>query len=172
MNKIDQLLAPIRLKLDELEPRERIIVIAGSIGLAIMLFYLIIWEPITSRYEYQLSQHDSQRQLYSWMQEAGEEIRSLSASGGKNISRFKNHSISSLADRSAATSGVKVSIEKMTQSKKGVKIQLKSANFDRIVIWLNDLETKYGIIASKVKVETSKIKGAVNASILLERVNK
>ncbi len=172
MNKIDQLLAPIRLKLDELEPRERIIVIAGSIGLAIMLFYLIIWEPITSRYEHQLLQHDSQRQLYSWMQEAGAEIRSLSASGGRSTSRFKNHSISSLADRSAATSGVKVSIEKMTQSKKGVKVQLKTANFDRIVIWLNDLETNYGIVASKVKVETAKIKGAVNASILLERVNK
>jgi len=170
MDKIDGLLAPAKLKLDELEPRERLIVIAGSITLALVLFYAIIWEPITSRYEQQQMRHDAQRQLYSWMQDAGNEIRSLSVSGGKNISRFRNHSISSLADRSAATSGVKSSIEKMKQSKKGVKINLKSANFDRIVIWLNDLETKYGIHASKVKIETSKIKGAVDASITLERV--
>ncbi|VAW53497.1 hypothetical protein MNBD_GAMMA07-326 [hydrothermal vent metagenome] len=170
MSKVDELLAPLRLKLEELEPRERLIVIVGSILLALMMFYLIIWEPITSRYDHQQLQYSSQRQLYSWMQDAGTEIRSLSISGGKNKSRFRNHSISSLADRSAATSGVKSSIEKMTQSKKGVKINLKSANFDRIVIWLNDLETKYGINASKVKIETSKIKGAVNASITLERL--
>ena len=169
-DKIDELLASARAKLDELEPRERLIVIVGSIALVLVLFYAIIWEPITSRYQQQQMQHDAQRQLYSWMQDASNEIRSLSVSGGKNISRFRNHSISSLADRSAATSGVKSSIEKMKQSKKGVKINLKTANFDRIVIWLNDLETKYGIHASKVKIETSKVKGAVNASITLERI--
>lgn len=169
MKALNDLLTPLNQWLDTLEQRERYIVIAGSISLIIILFYLIIWEPVTSKHEQQQLQYDSQRQLYSWMKNASSEIRSLNAAGGNNISRFRNQSISSLADRSAITSGVKPFIEKIDQSKKGVKVRLKSANFDQIVTWLTDLQNKYGIIASKVKVEKSKIEGAVDAQITLER---
>jgi len=169
MKYITELLSPLNQWLDTLEQRERYIVIAGSISLLIILFYLIIWEPVTSKHEQQQLQYDSQRQLYSWMKNASSEISSINSAGGNSISRFRNQSISSLADRSAITSGVKPFIEKIDQSKKGVKIRLKSANFDQIVIWLTDLQNKYGIIASKVKVEKTKLKGAVDAQITLER---
>lgn len=170
MNKaIDDLTAPARQWLDTLEQRERQIVIIGVISLLVMLFYLIIWEPITSQLEQQQLQHESNRQLHSWMKNASTEIRSLNSSGSSNKARFRNQSIASLTDRSAITSGVKPFIEKIDQSKKGVKVRLKAANFDRIVIWLSDLETKYGIVARKVKIETTNKKGAVDAQITLER---
>lgn len=169
MKSLDNLLTPLTQWLDTLEQRERYIVISGGISLLIILFYLIIWEPITSKHEQQQLQYDSQRQLHSWMKNARAEIQQLSSANGNDISRFQNQSISSLADRSATTSGVKPFIEKIDQSKKGVKVRLKSANFDRIVIWLADLENKYGIIATKVKVEKTKLEGAVDAQITLER---
>ncbi|MCW9047930.1 MAG: type II secretion system protein M [Gammaproteobacteria bacterium] len=169
MKTLNNLLTPLNQWLDTLEQRERYIVITGSISLLIILFYLIIWEPITSKHEQQQLQYDSQRQLYSWMKNAGSEIHSINSAGGNNISRFRNQSISSLADRSAIISGVKPFIEKIDQSKKGVKIRLKSANFDKIVIWLSDLQNKYGIIASKVTLEKTKLQGAVDAQITLER---
>lgn len=169
MKSLDNLLTPLTQWLDTLEQRERYIVISGGISLLIILFYLIIWEPITSKHEQQQLQYDSQRQLHSWMKNARAEIQQLSSANGNDISRFQNQSISSLADRSATTSGVKPFIEKIDQSKKGVKVRLKSANFDRIVIWLAHLENKYGIIATKVKVEKTKLEGAVDAQITLER---
>lgn len=169
MKALDDLLAPSKQWLNTLEQRERHIVIAGAISLGIILFYLIIWEPISSRHEQQQLRYDSQRQLHSWMKNAGTEIRSLKSAGGNNIARYRNQSIASLADRSAITSGIKPFIEKIDQNKKGVKVRIKSANFDRIIIWLTDLENKYGIIASKVKVEKTDTKGAVNAQITLER---
>ena len=169
MKALNDLLTPLTEWLNTLEQRERQIVIAGAISLVIILFYLIIWEPITSKQEQQQLQYDAQRQLYSWMKNASSEIQQLSSANGNSISRFRNQSISSLADRSATTSGVKTFIEKIDQSKKGVKVRLKSANFDLIVTWLTDLENKYGIIATKVKVEKTKINGAVDAQITLER---
>ena len=169
MNILDKLLAPANQWLDTLEQRERHIVIAGAVCLAIMLFYLIIWEPVTSRHEQQQLQNNSQRQLYSWMKNASEEIHSLNSTGNSNIARFRNQSIASLTDRSATTSGVKPFIEKIDQDKNGVSVRLKSANFDSIIIWLADLENKYGIIARKVKIEQSKTDGAVDAQITLER---
>ncbi len=169
MKIITDLMTPINQWLDTLEQRERYIVLAGTICLAIILFYLIIWEPITSRHEQQQLNYNSQRQLYNWMKNASLEIRSLNSTSGSNTSRFRNQSIASLADRSAITSGVKPFIEKIDQSKKGVKIKLKSANFDSIISWLTDLENKYAIIISKIKVEEAKEKGAVDALITLER---
>ncbi|RDH82427.1 MAG: hypothetical protein DIZ80_09035 [endosymbiont of Galathealinum brachiosum] len=169
MKAIDNLMTPLNQWLDTLEKRERYIVIAGAISLAVMLFYLVIWEPITSQHEQQQINYNSQRQLYSWMKNANVEIRRFKSSGGSNKARFRNQSIASLADRSATTSGIKPFIEKIDQSKKGVKVRIKSADFDRIVTWLTDLENKYGIIARKVKVEKTKVKGAVDAQITLER---
>ncbi len=172
MKQLDDLLAPAIQWLNALEQRERYIVIAGGISLAIMLFYLLIWEPITSSYTHHQQQYNSQRQLYGWMKSKAAEIQSLNAAGSSSISRSRNQSIASLADRSATTTGIKPYIEKIDQNKKGVKIRLKSANFDRIVVWLTDLENKYGIVASKVKVETSVVKGAVDVQVTLERSSK
>lgn len=169
MKLINNLLAPLNQWLETLESRERYIVISGGIALLLVLFYLAIWDPIIANYEQQKLQHQSQQQLYSWMKNAGDEIRSLTSSGGSNFSRFKNQSISSLTDRSATTSGVKPFIEKIDQNKKGVKVKIKSASFDRIISWLADMESKYGIYASKVKIEKADKEGAVDALITLER---
>jgi len=169
MSLLDNLLAPAQQWLNTLQPREKRIVISGSIALAFILFYLLIWEPITANYEQQKLKLDSQSQLYSWMKNASSEINSIKATGGALTSRLKNQSISSLADRSARTTGVKSFITKIEQSKKGVKVILKSASFDLIINWLSDMENKYGINSINIKVERAKEPGSVDAYITLER---
>jgi len=169
MSTLDNLLSPLQQWLNTLEQRERRIVISGGIALLFILFYLIIWEPITANYEQQQQTNQSQRQFYSWIKSSASEISALNSSGGGTAAKFRNQSISSLAERSAVATGVKSFIDKIDQSKTGVKVNLNSADFDRIVAWLTDLETKYGITATKVKIEKSKVTGAVDANITLER---
>lgn len=169
MKYIENLLAPVNLWLDTLELRERRIVISGVVALVIMLLYVVIWEPVISEYEDQQLNQQSQRELHLWMKGAVAEINRLKNSGSGNIARYRNQSISSLTDRSATTTGIKPYINKLDQSKDGVKVTIKNADFDRIITWLTDLQNKYGIIASKVKIEKSKIKGSVDAHITLER---
>jgi len=169
MRVLDNLLSPVQQWLETLESREKRIVIGGSIALLVILFYLLVWDPIVSKQEEQQLKHESQRQLYSWMKNAGTEINSLKSAGGSAAARSKNQSISSLADRSARVTGVKSFINKIDQSKTGVKVTLKNADFDLIINWLTDLESKYGIISSQIKIERAKEDGAVNANITLER---
>lgn len=169
MDAVDNLINPAKQWLESLQQRERNIVIAGAIALVIMLFYLAIWDPVIAKFEHQKQQLDSQRQLYSWMKSATAEIQSLKATGNSSIAKTRNQSISSLANRSAITSGVKPFINKIEQTKNGVKVQLKAASFDSFVTWLTDLQNKYGIIASKVKIEKTKVKGSVDINITLER---
>jgi len=169
VSALDNLLAPAQQWLNTLESREKRIVISGSIALLVILFYLLVWDPIISNHEEQQLKHESQRQLYSWMKNAGAEINSLKSMGGSAAARSRNQSISSLADRSAQVTGVKSFINKIDQSKTGVKVTLKNADFDLIINWLTDLENKYGIISSQIKIERAKKDGAVNANITLER---
>lgn len=169
MNALANLFQPVSQWFNALQKRERNIVIGGSISFFVMMFYLIIWEPITSNYEQQQLSNQSQRQLYSWMKQAANEIQAINASGGSFASRFRNQSISSLADRSASTTGIKPYINKIDQSKDGVKVNLKQASFDMLVNWLTDLENKYGITTTRIKIEKSITPGAVNADITLER---
>lgn len=169
MNFISQKLEPLFEWLDTLNKRERTIVIGGAICFILIMFYLLLWEPITSRYQQQQQQLTSQRQLLQWMKDAASDIQEINAAGGNFAARFSNQSISSLADRSANTSGVKPYINKIEQSKTGVKVTLKNASFDNIIKWLADLSNKYNIQATKIKVEKSEISGAVDADITLER---
>lgn len=171
MNPLDQLISPAQQWLDTLESREKRIVIGGGIALVVILFYLLIWDPIISGHEEQQLKNNSQRQLYSWMEDAGAEIISLQSAGSSSATRFKNQSISSLADRSARTTGLKAFISKIEQNKNDVKVILKDADFDLIINWLTDLENRYGIISSQIKIERSKEDGAVNANITLERTS-
>ncbi len=171
MNALDNLLQPLTQWLDSLQKRERLTVYVGAIAFVLILFYLVIWEPVISAHENEQLKHHSQRQLYSWMKDAADEIQAINSSGGSFANRFRNQSISSLADRSATTTGIKQFITKIDQSKDGAKVNLKSADFDRIVTWLAELENKYGIVATRVKVEKSSAPGAVDADITLERTS-
>lgn len=169
MSALDNILSPAYQWLDTLEGREKRIVISGGLALVVILLYLLIWDPIVSRHEEQQLKYESQRQLYSWMKNASTEIQHLKSAGGGSVAHSKNQSISSLTDRSARTTGVKAFINKIEQSKNGVKVTLKDASFDLIINWLTDLENKYGIISRQIKIERSKEDGAVNANITLER---
>lgn len=160
---------PLERWLGTLNARERNIVIAGAIFLLISIFYLAVWDPVFSTLESAKQQNQSQRELLNWMKSAAVEARGLQSSGAALNNRLQNESLSSLAERSALSSGTKAFIRKLESDKDGVKAQLEQADFDRIIFWLHDMQSKYGIYASSILVEPHKEKGAVNARITLER---
>ena len=83
--------------------------------------------------------------------------------------RCKNQSISSLAERSAQSTGVKQFIKKLDSNNKGVKVELDQVSFDQLVIWLSDMSQKYSIQTTSLHIEKLAEPGTVNARISLER---
>jgi len=169
MIDFQQQLAPLQQWLEKLEKRERQLVIGGGISLVLLLFYGLLWDPIINDLEMQKSRYQSQQQSLSWMQDSATKVSFLQAGSGNNNNRFKKQSISSLAERSAQSMGIKDQISKLESTKKGVKVSLKKANFDRIIFWLNDLQQKYNIQASNIKLDPQTTSGAVDARITLHR---
>lgn len=155
--------------LDSLQPRERQLVIGGSITTAVILFYLLVWDATFSRLDEVRQNVESKRQLLTWMQTSAQEIRSLQSSGAALAPQLANQSISSLVTMSAQSNGVQDFVSKLDSTKDGVDIQLTNADFDRMMTWLNDLQTRYGIQPSKIIVEPQVDPGTVNARISLEK---
>ncbi|TNF36927.1 MAG: type II secretion system protein M [Gammaproteobacteria bacterium] len=161
--------APLERWLETLQARERNLVYAGAIFLIISILYLAVWDPVFSALDAAKQENQSQRELLSWMKSASIEARALQSSGASLADRFKNQSLSSLAERSALSSGTKAFIRKLESDKEGVKVQLEQADFDRVIFWLHDMQSKYDIFASSILVEPHKETGAVNVRLTLER---
>ena len=169
MKDLNSLMEPLQQQFDNLQAREKKIVIAGLIAFCFSLFYLLIWDPIFSHLDEQQLEFQSQTELLSWMQDTNQEIKAIRATGAISSSQFANQSISSLADRSAISMGVKPFIQKMETDKDAIKLQLDQASFDRIIFWLDDMQTKYNILASDIHIEKQQADGTVKARITLER---
>lgn len=171
MKILSSQLEPLQQWLEKLEKRERLLVVYGGIFLIFIVLYAAIWEPIIGGLELEKSRNQSQQQLLSWMQESAQQVKVYqSTSGGNAVNQFKNQSVSSLTERSARSMSVKSYISKLESTKKGVKVELKAASFDQIIYWLNDLQKKYGIQASSIKIEPQDANGMVDARITLERL--
>ncbi|MBI3186911.1 MAG: type II secretion system protein M [Gammaproteobacteria bacterium] len=155
--------------LDSLQPRERQLVVSGSITLSIIMFYLLVWDPVFSKLETARENIEAQRQLLTWMQTSGQEIRNLQASGASLSPQLANQSVSSLVTMSAQSNGVQEFVTKLDSTKDGVELQLSNADFDRTMTWLNDLQTRYQIQPRKIIIEPQVDPGTVNVRITLEK---
>ena len=160
---------PIQMKLAQMEPRERYLTIAGSIIVFIMLLYLLIWDPIMSGHTEQQEQYQANTQLLSWMQQAAEEAAGYQSAGPQLSGALRNQSISSLASISATSTGVKNAITKLESKNDEVNAELKNANFNQVINWIDNMQSRYAIYASKVKIEPNDKPGAVDVRLSLHR---
>ena len=158
-----------RLWYNSLPHRDRMLVIATSVIVLIMLFYLIIWEPVHEGLNQQQQQYQSQKNIVLWMQEAAAEVQSLKRSGAKTVTS-SNQPVSLIIEQSAKISGLKDNIGKLESSgKDGARTKLNGASFNQILIWLNTLEKRHGVTVSSASIERGDKIGTVNARLSFNR---
>lgn len=153
-----------------LQQRERQLVLAASTVIIITLLYLIIWEPIHKGIEDQTQKYLTQADIIDWMQTAAAEVRTLKASGASKRRTNSSQPVTLLVENSAATAGIKPYLTKLeSTSDKGARVTIDAASFDQVLLWLNTLQTQYGISVSSANLERDDKAGAVNARMTLDR---
>lgn len=153
-----------------LQQRERQLVLAASTVIIITLLYLIIWEPIHKGIEDQTQKYQTQVDIIDWMQTAATEVRTLKASGASKRRTNNSQPVTLLVENSAATAGIKPYLTKLeSTSDKGARVTIDAASFDQVLLWLNTLQTQYGISVSSASLERDDKAGAVNARMTLDR---
>ncbi len=158
----------LRQRFDALEPRERLFLTVGAIALGVILFFLVVVQPLRQYRVHAEDRVNAQRELVAWMRGAVDVLRergpatSRPASGG---------SLLALADSSARAAGLAQSLQRIQQDgESAVRIRLEGANFDSMILWLDNLEKRSGITATDMTVDRAEGAGLVNATLTLARI--
>lgn len=154
---------------DALQPRERLIVTVAAIALALLLLYLLAWNPVASRLEAARQQVAADRDLLVWMQKTNAEISRLKGSTNRSTPNL-NLSLINAVESSARQMGIRKAITNLEpRGNDSINVQLKGANFDQLVRWQGMLEKQYGAAATQMNIKPTDKPGLVDARIKFTR---
>ena len=153
---------------DNLQPRERMIVIVGGAITLLILLWALIWNPITSRTAELRDEVNSDRELLAWMQDASARIKTAESSGAIKVKN--NVNIITAVESTAKRNGLKTAISSMKpDGDNKINLDIKDASFDDMIRWQGQLLTEYGIRAEQFSAKPGDKPGLVNARYTLTR---
>ncbi|MEO0345366.1 MAG: type II secretion system protein GspM [Pseudomonadota bacterium] len=160
----------MRAWFDSLEPRERHILVGGTIVLAIAAVWLFILDPIAMG-RAQANEDVERKQLL--IERARETLRAAvpgdagaRATGGSSCPQSWNLLVATTV-RDADLSGSFRSNSPFGND--GQRVALENASFDKIIVWLGRLQSECGIEVNSGSFTDRTDPGRVDASVALER---
>jgi type II secretory pathway component PulM len=154
--------------LENLAPRERLIVGAGIVAAIIIILWGFVLRPLGQNRVELADQVDAKTRLLVDLERA----RAVANVDGGRASGAAgaNESILLIIDGSARTFGL---ADSFTQTRPNgsneISVSFQRAPFDTLVAWLVDLESSYGISVDAVSMTSAGMPGLVNGQIFLER---
>ncbi len=151
---------------ESLEQRERRILIGGAVTLLLLSVYFLGWEPfINGLHELRKSTQLKQSELV-WMQNAVQEVKQLQATQIAPARFDSDQSLLGVIDRSAKAKKLGDSVKRVQpDGTSKARVWLETANFDVVIAWLEELETRYGVSVEIVTFEKQAEDGLVDARI-------
>ena len=155
--------------LDNLESRERMMLAAGAVLLALLLLYALVWAPFRSGYHSLQESVSEQRDTALWMQGSAQTIQRLRSSSGAAAKGLGGRSLLAVTDSTARAGGLGPALKRVEpEGGNSVRVWLEGASFDVLIKWLGTLSTQHGVDADSVTLERNEAAGLVNARLTLE----
>jgi general secretion pathway protein M len=152
-----------------LQARERLMVGIGGGLLAILLAYLLAVEPVLNHLERLRTEVREGEELQVWMREALVKIRALEATQG--APRVEdNRSLFAIVDQSVRRyqlGSVLTSLEPSGPDQ--VALGFEEVGFDRLITWLDQVETEGTALVESLSVSRTDEQGRVDARLTLRR---
>ncbi|MFQ5754641.1 MAG: type II secretion system protein GspM [Acidiferrobacterales bacterium] len=150
-----------------LEPRERLVITAGSIIALVMLFYTFLWMPVQRDLtRLRVDVPKTQTQL-ARMQLQARQVTRLQA--GTTTATPSGNLLSTL-ERSALDRGLRRNITRMEpDGSAGVRLALDGVGFNTLLRWLTDLQQRSGVRVESATITAQSSPGIVDARLLLRR---
>lgn len=155
--------------LENLAPRERLMVTAAAALVVLLLLYALVWSPLRGAYLDLRTRVEGQRETAVWMEESAQRLAQLRSSG-KTARGLGGQSLLSLADSTARAGGLAGALKRVEpEGGNSVRVWLEGASFDQLVQWLAGLAERYGVSADTVSMErVADAAGRVNARLTLQ----
>ena len=152
-----------------LTQRERIMVLAAASVTTVFLVYLLIVDPISTRYSKNKNNVETATATLEWMRNAASEVKQLR--GGQQLSERPQGKqfVLSMIDNSLQKAGL-ASVMKRVQPEgdSGVRVWFENAAFDELMNWLATIESEHALLVNEINIEQTESVGLVNVRIFLD----
>ncbi len=151
-----------------LSERDRLVVFYGGILAGLLLFYFLIWSPLSEKNQALIDSNTQTRELIDWMQKAKVQLiqfhqhtKNKSPSAASLLSTIEQ---SIKRDRlDSATPDIK------QQEKNRVQITFANVDFITVMRWIEDVQSASASKIVKVTIQKTGKPGMVHLDITLER---
>jgi general secretion pathway protein M len=157
-------------KFNTLQPRERIIIIAGAILVLVVAVYVLALAPLYSAVNAQAKRVTQKEGDLAWMRSVAGEVAVLSANAPSRPGS-SNESLVVLIDRIARECGLGASLTGQTPNgERGIRVRLEGAEFDKLMVCLGTLQQVHAVDVESASIDRTAKPGLVNANLVLTRV--
>ncbi|ORE86243.1 General secretion pathway M protein [Oceanococcus atlanticus] len=154
---------------DNLAPRERWIVSAGGVVFALMMYFLLVWDPLSQKAARLHNDLADARDLVSFMQSTRQQVAQL---GGQNAGapQSSGRSLLSDVDSSSKRNGLGDKIKRIQpEGQTSVRVWIEGVPFEQLLRWMDQLQNQLGIVLSDGSLDRDDIAGTVKARLTLVR---
>lgn len=166
---IQKLTDEARSRYIKLAPRERVIVIVGSIVVALTVIYLGIIEPVSTAHANRISALASSRALATQLEVAAAAVASAGPNRGAAQAGRGMSLLAAIDQSTRAGTLAKPPASLQPEGDHEVKVRFEEVPFDSLVRWLAELQTQYGVSVQQLDVESQGGAGLVNVRLSLNR---
>lgn len=147
--------------------RERRLLSAGAAVLAVILAYLLVWEPLQGLHQRRLAALSEARSLAIQLETLAAEA---AAGSGTARAGSRSQSLLSVVDQSGKSSGIGKAPSRIQPEGDGiVRVWFEDVPFDVLIRWLGDLRLRHDIVVADADIERESGRGLVNARLTLAR---
>lgn len=153
--------------LQQLEPRQRMVLMAAALVLFALLLFVQVWEPLKQSSAMERDRIAQQQALLDWLVAVTPMAQRLQQ---QRISqrRDSDQSLLGLADQSARAAGLASALTRIEPAGQDqVRVWLDNADFVRMMGWLQQLSTQHPIDVTQLSADRSSGEGRVNVRVTL-----
>jgi len=151
---------------ENLQLREKRTLIAGGAALAAILYYFVVWQPLSEGIADKRERLAGLEEERVWMRDAVKRYQELDESAKP---AQVGEAVYSLADRTARSAGLGDSLDGVDPVEDSqVRVQFESVAFNKLLQWLATLNREHGIVAGAVSLEKAG-DGRVNGQLTLKQ---
>lgn len=161
-------LAPLRARYEALQPREQVLVGIAAVLLVVALVYSAVWQPLVRNRRQLALDLDSARAVASQLAEAEAALRSAAPREAPIVG--SDVSLLTAVDQATKNGTLKKPPARLQpDGENAARIWLEDIEFDVLVRWMLELQTRYGVTIDVVDIEKRETPGLVNARLSVLR---
>ena len=159
-------LQALKARFEELEQREQYLLIVAAIVIGIFIFVSLIYRPLSSSLDSARNAYYSQNELREWMQVQVTQLKQSSSSSG-STSKRGNRSASVVINQAASQTSIQIS-RSQPRSNNQYQIWLEDVPFNQLMVWLNSLQSDYGIHVHAINISRAEDNGKVRVNLTFQ----